>query len=119
MKAFFGGTGLSIKLKKEDKNQTKLECIVQDYNNPKLNLYVVDEVKHRDTFEEPGFHMQCYPVDVSSRESTQIEVYLSKERWKQITTIYDPEAGGGWFGSRCMYDRCHIHYWDEDLYPKD
>ena len=80
------------------------------YKKPRLFLYVMDKVTKHDINEEPGFHMQCWPPNVSSRQSTKIYIYLSKERWHKLTTEYDKEAGGGFFASRCKYDRFHIHY---------
>ena len=114
MRALFGATGLSINLRVEDLGKDKLECICDDYKNPKIFLYIIDKVDKNDG-EESGFHMQCWPPNVSARNSTKIYVYLSKERWYKLTTEYNSEDGGGFFGSRCKYDRCHFHYRDENM----
>ena len=93
MKALFGATGLSINLGEGDKQKDKLECIANAYKNPKVFLYIVDNIEKNDGFEELGFHMQCWPPNVSARNSTKIYVYLSKKRWHKLTTEYEPEAG--------------------------
>jgi len=119
MRAYFGATGLSVCLGEEDKvkigeGKDLLECEVDEANHPRVFLYVRDGVESG-TFEESGFHMQCYPDEVNFRESLGIYVFLSKERWNSLTTVYDKEADGGFFASRCLYDRCHFHYWDDEL----
>ncbi|MBU4069379.1 MAG: hypothetical protein KJ646_00180 [Nanoarchaeota archaeon] len=111
MRALFGATGLSINVGDEDKQKNKLECVIEDYKNPKIFLYIIDSVDKNDGLEELGFHMQCWPPNVSARNSTKIYIYLSKERWHKLTNEYDSEARGGFFASRCKYDRCHFNYW--------
>ena len=119
MRALFGATGLSISLDEKDRQKETIECIVEDYKKPKLILSIVDYVDKNDGFEEEGFHMQCWPPNVSSRDSTKIYVYLSKERWHKLITEYDSEAHGGFFATRCKYDRCHLFYWDENMSPQN
>ena len=96
----------------------KAKCIVNEYKNPKVFLYVVDNVDKNDCFEEYGFHMQCWPPNVSARDSTKIYVYLNKESWHKLTTKYDSDTDGGFFDSRCKYDRCHLIYRDENMSPQ-
>ena len=112
MRAYFAATGLSIVLTAEDKEKDRISCVVNQYKKPRVFLRVVDDVTKSYMFEEPGFHMQCWPPNVGSRESTKIFVYLSKRNWEKLITEYDPEAGGGFFCSRCKYDRLHINYYD-------
>ncbi|MBR9682209.1 MAG: hypothetical protein GOV02_00900, partial [Candidatus Aenigmarchaeota archaeon] len=121
MQALFGATGLTINLTAEDNQEIdngygyKAKCIVNEYKNPKVFLYVVDNIEKNECPEEPGFHMQCWPPNVSARNSTKIFVYISKENWHKLTTEYSSEDGGGFFGSRCKYDRCHFSYRDENM----
>lgn len=115
MRAYFGGTGLNIVVGIEDREKDKIECSIDRYKKPKVFLNIVDEVAKNDGFEESGFHMQCWPPNVGLRESTKIHVYLSRKRWHEITTEFDPEADGGFFCSRCKYDRFHINYYDTNM----
>ena len=120
MRAYFDTTGLSITVTDKDEasidlsdpKKRTLECIVLGHNKTKISLDILDEVTKTDPLAESGFYMECYPPNVPSRESEKIELYLSKERWYHLTTVYDREAGGGFFASRCRYDRFHIHYYD-------
>jgi hypothetical protein len=118
MRASIFGTGLNVFLLKEDKSKEKLECIVENFENMKVFLNIVDIVKEKGNKEEPGFHIRCIPDGIALRESSEIHISLSKERWNNLTTKYDPEAMGGYFESRCRYDRCSFNYWDENLIPK-
>jgi hypothetical protein len=118
MRASIFPTGLMVSLGKEDKSKKELECIINGFENIKVFLNVVGTVKYQGSREEPGFHMQCYPKDVELRKSKEVHLYLSKERWNDLTTKFDPETYGGYFGSRCKYDRCEFSYWDEELIPK-
>ncbi len=111
-------TGLKISLQKEEKSKEKLECIVSGFNNMKVFLNIVDKIEKQDSWEEKGFHIECLPLGMELRRSSEIYIYLSKERWNDLTTKYDPESLGGYFESRSKYDRCSFHYWDEKMIPK-
>ncbi len=111
MRAYFN-EGLAIVVQNEEREKNKLTCIVNSHKKPRVFLRVVDKVTKNSMGEEPGFHIQNWPPNVNLTRSTKIFVYLSKERWHKLTTEHDPEADGGWFGSRCMYDRFSIHYYD-------
>ena len=111
MRAYFGATGLSVIIEEQDKDKKKIECVVDDFKNPLLKLQILDYVPRRDIFTEEGFHMQCWPPNVSSRNSKKIFIYLDKERWNNLLTKCDSEAHCGWFGSRTKYDRTHFFYY--------
>ncbi len=115
MRSSILATGLKINLVKEDKSKENLECKVNDLNI-RVFLNIVDTVEESGFMEEPGFHIKCYP-DVELLKSKEVHIYLSRKRWEDLTTQYDREAMGGYFGSRCRYDRCEFNYWDEDLIP--
>ena len=112
MKSFFGATGLDITVTDKDLGQDRLECICMDYKRPKVILKIMDKVPKREDLSEEGFHIQGWPPNTSLRNSTKIFVYLSRKRWHELTTVYDSEMRGGFFCSRCKYDRFHISYND-------
>jgi len=114
MRAYFGATGISICVGKEDKGKRRLECIIDDGRSARLLLQIRNHVNNTGHCEEPGFHIQCWPPNISSRRCTKMFVYLSEENWNKLTTEWDREAGGGFWMSRCKYDRCHFHYYDPE-----
>ncbi len=112
MRARFGGSGLVITLYLEDKEAKKIECNLPEWKKPKLILHVVDEVGERRMLEEPGFHIEAIPRNVSPEYRTQYYVYLSEEKFRDLTNPSgDPIVEGGYFASRSMYDRVDIMYW--------
>ncbi len=114
MKAFFLFSGIKISLLKKDKDKSELECSVLNFEGPKVFLSVRDKVENVGNFEEPGFHIETFP-HVELRKAEKINIYLSEERWEQLTTKIDPEAKGGYFESRSPYDRVSFHYWDKKM----
>ncbi len=111
MRAYFQGN-LGIILRREDSNLTKIKCVAENCSKPRVTLRVVDKVTKQSMLEEKGFHMQCYPNHVSSRESKKINIWLSKEKWQKLITEFEDDVCGGIFESRCMYDRFNIIYYD-------
>jgi hypothetical protein len=56
--------------------------------------------------------MQCWPPNVSCRNSTKIFVYVSEDYWSKLISCSDREdMGNGFIMSRSKYDRFHIHYY--------
>ncbi|KHO48359.1 MAG: hypothetical protein QT00_C0001G0377 [archaeon GW2011_AR5] len=115
MRAYIGATGLSVVAGSNDRENVRHECTIGQYKKPRLFLRVVKNVEKRGFMEESGFHMQCWPPNAGLRRSTKIYVQLSRDVWDKITTEYDREAGGGFFCSRCKYDRFHINYYDMNI----
>jgi len=116
MRAVFSGTGIDINLGLEDKKKGekdgKLECRIKGYKNPVLTLHIVDEVIGRDLLEEPGFHIKGTPKYGGPERRTKYEIYLSKENFEKLTNPKeDPIIKGGFFLSRCLYDRLAINYY--------
>ena len=113
MRAEFRGTGLFIRLVADDKEKLKetgqIECRLQSWKKPKLIFHVVDEVPKK-RLEEPGFHMDVLPSKVGPEYRHQYDIYLSKERFNQLTNPKDPIIKGGYFVSRSRYDRIDILY---------
>ena len=80
--------------------------------NPQCIIHIQDIVES-ECLEEPGFHIEATPADVSPIARTRFDIYLSKERFHELTHVYDSEAGGGCFISRCAFDRICIRYHEE------
>jgi hypothetical protein len=118
MRANIFTTGLALSVVKEDKDKERLECMAKYKDNEiKVVLKIVDDVKNSGR-EIGGFHMQAWPFNTYFDKCKNIFVYLSKERWKELTTKFETDAFGGCLESRCKYDRFSINYFDEALVPK-
>lgn len=102
---------LNIELWEEDKELMELvgwlEYRLRGYKNPTLKIIVQDEVEHG-FLEEPGFHLEVFPKGKGPEERERYEVYLSKERWKQLITT-------GNFCSRAIIDRVNINYFEPGM----
>jgi hypothetical protein len=115
MRASFGGTGINVFLNLKDKekgNKSKrLECIIMGYKNPILVLNIVGEVTEHDhdPLEEQGFHITGTPRYGGPGKRSKYEIYLSQKRFDEITNP-DNVTAGGFFLSRCLYDRISINY---------
>ncbi len=126
MRTGIGVVGLNLFFVEEDKkyiknnpDDAKLECILNSYLKPKVTLYVNEHVENTGIMEEPGFHMESTPPKTPLSEVTSIDVYLSKENWHKLTEVYDSEAIGGSFFTRCAWDRCQMSFWSEDFFSKN
>ncbi len=122
MRAIFGETGPSIYLEPQDKNDVEqgktLACIVDDYKRPILCLEVVDIISGDDESRDDGISMQYWPPNVGQRNSTLIFVDISRGAFNRLITVYDKEAGGGFYCARTKYDRIHLtYYMDDDFGP--
>jgi len=114
MRAYFGACGLNINLTSKDKDKKRLEFIVGDYKKPKVLLLIKNKVENKGIMEEPGFHIQAWPPNVSLDKATKIYVYLSEERWNDLLTKRDEgEIGGGFFTSRYGHNRFAINYYPD------
>ena len=109
----FLGSGLHISLGIKDKKQGNkkgyLKSRLESWKNPQVILRITDKVEKRDAFEEKGFHIKVTPKISSPEERTKYEIFLSKENWNKLTNPKD-KVLGGYFVSRCMYDRVDIVY---------
>ncbi|MEK6887990.1 MAG: hypothetical protein AABX14_03540 [Candidatus Aenigmatarchaeota archaeon] len=117
MRGYFGATGISLVVGKNDKGNDKNTCVIDEYKRPTLFLRVVDEVTKNDDFEEPGFHIQCWPPNVGLRDSTKIFVYLRRKEWDALTAGPDCDENHGFFISRCKYDRFNMLYYNMTVNP--
>jgi hypothetical protein len=108
--------GIQVSLNKKDKQEIertgKLEASL--YDNPKCSfvLHLVDEVKGRETLEEPGFHIEAFPPDSPKEERKSYDVYLSKERFRSLITPPLHKTELGYFCSRSRFDRVEFTYFN-------
>ena len=110
-------TGIKIVLLKEDKEtgekEGKLECVIEQFNRPKLIIHILDKLneKMKCVEEEPGFHIIGTPKYGGPGKRKKYDIYLTKERFTQLTNPQeDPVVYGGYFASRSLYDRVDIKY---------
>lgn len=118
MRAHIGPCGLNVNITPKDKSKLFLHCSINRFPNILLDLYIVDSTNSKG-FEEPGFHIQGFPDNVPLSKCDQIDVYLSHDRWVELTTKSAPDSVfegnvdvvDGFFGSRCSYDRFTASYY--------
>ena len=122
MRAVFS-CGLDITLTLADKEKAQLtgilECNLPEWKKPKVVLHIVDQPPKSTIFEEPGFHIESTPRSVGPKFRTQYDIYLSKERFHDLTNpTEDSIIDGGHFLSRSLYDRIEFHYYAIRPNPK-
>jgi len=115
MRAVFCGSGLDLTLGLKDKEEgnrdRRLECRLPEWKKAKIILHIVDEVKERECQEKRGFHIKAKPRGVGPEYKEQYDIYLSQEIFDELTNPEeDPVTRGGYFMSRCLYDRVDIKY---------
>lgn len=122
MRAIFGGSGLVLTLllkDKEEGNRTGiLECQLAQWKKARVILHIVNELnqeefKEKGFLEEPGFHIEAIPKNAGPENEEEYDIYLTKARFAELTSPKgDSAIDGGYFVSRCMYDRVDICYWE-------
>lgn len=120
MRAHNNGSGMNVTLLKEDKERgledRMLECVIDGWNNPKLIMHIVDELPREDFrdksfyMEEPGFHIEGYPLEALPIDRTHYDLYMELRHFEDMTNTEDVIEGGH-FHSRCRYDRVDMNYW--------
>ena len=110
-------SGLGITLLKKDneegEKEGRIECRIQQFNKPKVVIHIVDKLQKyiQSSLEEQGFHITTTPKYGGPEKRKQYDIYLTKEIFTKLTNPKkDPIIDGGYFGSRCLYDRVDIKY---------
>ena len=105
--------GLVITLTKKDKIEldkgNSLEFILSYYKKAKVTFQISDKEFEKDFLEESGIHVEATPPNTSPEKRIRYDVYLSTDRFKQLTTQLD-SMDKGYLVTRCNIDRLGIIY---------
>ena len=105
---------LDITLRLEDKEAgerfKRLEAIAQGGNEPLVVMHIVYKVRSHELMEDPGFHISAKPRGEGPENRKRYDIYLSSQRFHDLTNPSSPIVEGGYFGTRCRFDRVDIKY---------
>ncbi|MBS3076900.1 hypothetical protein J4233_01375 [Candidatus Pacearchaeota archaeon] len=113
--SYQGGLDITLYLADKEKGEKKkrIEYVMPEWQKPRLVVHIVRNVPNSwyQLGEESGFHVTAKPRNASPKERTRYDVWLSEERFHNLTNPKeDPISMGGYFPSRCRFDRVDIKY---------